>query len=91
MAACRLYRASTHRNRRVIFQNPDDRDDFINAGCLVDPAKAAMIDGSGIDMAHYARAQLPDAPVVLMIARLLGSKGVRDYPAAALALRLGED
>ncbi|WP_257550918.1 glycosyltransferase family 4 protein [Sphingopyxis sp. DBS4] len=87
MAARWLYRAATRRSERVIFQNPDDRDDFIRGGCLVDPAKAAMIDGSGVDMEHYSRAPLPDAPVVLMIARLLAAKGVRDYAAAAFAVR----
>lgn len=88
LVARRLYRAATRRNHRVIFQNPDDRDDFIRAGGLADPAKAAMINGSGVDMAHYARAPLPDTPVVLMIARLLAAKGVRDYAAAALTLRI---
>lgn len=82
-----LYRKSTHCNYRVIFQNPDDRQDFMDAGSLADPAKTRLVNGSGVDMAHYARVPLPDAPVVLMIARLLGSKGVRDYAAAALALR----
>lgn len=85
--ARRLYREATRRNHRVIFQNPDDCNDFIAAGCLADPAKTAMINGSGVDMTHYARAPLPEAPVVLMIARLLGAKGVRDYAAAALSLR----
>lgn len=87
LVARRLYRAAAYRNRRVIFQNPDDRDDFIKAGGLTNQAKATIVDGSGVDMEHYARAPLPEAPVVLMIARLLGSKGVRDYAAAALALR----
>ena len=87
LVARRLYRAATRCNHRVIFQNPDDRDDFIRAGGLADPAKAVMINGSGVDMAHYARAPLPDVPVVLMIARLLGAKGVRDYAAAVLTLR----
>ena len=41
--ATRLYRAATNRNSLVIFQNPDDRDDFIAAGCLADPKKAAMV------------------------------------------------
>jgi glycosyltransferase involved in cell wall biosynthesis len=85
--ARRLYRAATRRSHRVIFQNPDDRDDFISAGGLANPAKAVLINGSGVDMAHYARAPLPDAPVVLMIARLLAAKGVRDYAAAALIMR----
>ncbi len=87
LVARRLYRAATNRNQRVILQNPDDRADFIRAGCLADPAKAALINGSGVDMAHFARAPLPDAPVVLMLSRLLAAKGVRDYAAAALALR----
>lgn len=83
----RLYRAATGRNRKVIFQNPDDRDEFIAAGCLRDPSKAGMVNGSGVDMAHYARAPLPEAPVFLMIARLLNAKGVREYAEAAAALR----
>lgn len=85
--ARRLYRAATHRNQRVIFQNPDDRDDFIRAGCLTNPRKAGMIDGSGVDMDHYARVPLTKAPRVLMIARLLGNKGVRDYAEAVRRLR----
>ena len=82
--ARRLYRAATNRNRNVIFQNPDDREDFVALGCLADASKAAMVDGSGVDTAHYARAPLPDAPIFLMVARLLRNKGVREYGEAAL-------
>lgn len=82
-----LYRGSTALNRRVIFQNPDDRDDFIAAGCLGNPAKVSLVNGSGVDLGHYARATLPDQPVFLMIARLLRTKGVSDYAEAALSLR----
>lgn len=83
LVARRLYRAATSRNRRVIFQNPDDREDFIRAGCLADPTRTAIVDGSGVDLDHYARTPLPDKPVILMIGRLLGNKGVREYAAAA--------
>jgi glycosyltransferase involved in cell wall biosynthesis len=72
---------------RRLYQNPDDKADFIRAGCLADPAKAGLINGSGVDMNHYLRHPLPPEPVVLMIARLLGNKGVRDYAEAAFQLR----
>jgi hypothetical protein len=63
-------------NGRVIFQNPDDRNDFIAAGCLADPDKCVIVDGSGVDLDHFTPAPMVDAPVFLMIARLLRSKGV---------------
>lgn len=81
-----LYRIASSCNARVIFQNPDDRDDFCAAGCLADASKIGMVDGSGVDMAHYARKALPDQPVFLMIARLLRNKGVREYAEASLKL-----
>jgi glycosyltransferase involved in cell wall biosynthesis len=87
MAARFLYRAATNRNWRVIFQNPDDFEDFVAAGCLADRDKAQLVCGSGVDMEHYERQPLPEAPVVLMIARLLRSKGVADYARAAEILR----
>lgn len=85
--ARKLYRAATQRNRRVIFQNSDDRDDFIAHGCLSNLSKIGMVDGSGVDLSHYQRVPLPDVPVFLMIARLLVSKGVREYAAAARFVR----
>ena len=82
----RLYRRATTANRVVIFQNPDDRADFIAAGALADPAKARLVDGSGVDMAHYAPTALPADPRFLMISRLLGNKGVREFSMAASRL-----
>lgn len=82
-----LYRLASSMNEHVIFQNPDDRADFIAARCLTNPAKAAMINGSGVDIDAFAPAPLPEAPVFLMIGRLLVSKGVREYAEAALMLK----
>src|SRR5690554_654997 len=78
-----LYKWATSANKVVIFQNPDDRDDFIKAGCLLDPKKAKIVNGSGVDTDHFSIVPLPDQPVFLLIARLLISKGVREYAAAA--------
>ncbi|MBA3511189.1 glycosyltransferase family 4 protein [Sphingomonas sp.] len=82
-----LYRLATSRNDVVIFQNPDDRADFLATGCLTDPSKARLVNGSGVDIEQFAVAPLPDAPVFLMVSRLLGTKGVREYAQAGLALR----
>jgi glycosyltransferase involved in cell wall biosynthesis len=82
-----LYRLATKQNYVVIFQNPDDRADFIAAGCLADSSKARLVNGSGVDIQQFAIAPLPDAPIFLMVARLLGTKGVREYAKAGLALR----
>lgn len=82
-----LYRRATYRNAVVIFQNPDDRDDFIAAGCLADPGKARIVNGSGVDLNHFAPSPLHDQTHFLMIARLLKNKGVREYAEAAIQLK----
>lgn len=79
-----LYRRATEANNVVVFQNRDDREDFIAAGCLANPAKARVVNGSGVDLTHFEPAPLPAQPVFLMVARLLVSKGVREYAEAAL-------
>jgi glycosyltransferase involved in cell wall biosynthesis len=81
-----LYAIATRANDRIVFQNPDDRHDFIAAGCLKDEGKAVLVNGSGVDTAYYAQRPLPEVPVFLMIGRLLISKGVREYAEAALSI-----
>ena len=78
-----LYRKATARNDVVIFQN---RDYFVREGILTDGGKARLVNGSGVDMAHYRPVPLPAAPVFLMVSRLLGNKGVREFASAATSL-----
>lgn len=85
--ARRLWRRATAANRVVIFQNPDDCAEFVSTGVLADPGKAKLVNGSGVDMAHYERAPMPKEPHFLMTARLLGHKGVREYGRAVMTLR----
>ena len=87
----RLYRAATSKNRRVVFQNASDQRDFIAAGCLKDASKARIVNGSGVDTASFTPSPLPKQPVFLMIARLLKSKGVREYSTAALKVLASRD
>jgi glycosyltransferase involved in cell wall biosynthesis len=82
----KIYAVATSMNDRVVFQNPDDKRDFIAAGCLSDSNKAVLVNGSGVDMAYYEQAELPTLPTFLMVARLLVSKGVREYGEAALTI-----
>jgi glycosyltransferase involved in cell wall biosynthesis len=83
MVARQLYRVATACNEKVIFQNPDDRADFLAHGCLADHSKTALVNGSGVDTSHFCAAPLPDAPIFLLIARLLRSKGLAEYGDAA--------
>lgn len=87
LAASFLYRRALARADRVLFQNPDDRDLFLQKGLLEDGGRIGLTNGSGIDLDHFEPSPPPNAPVFLMVARLLGAKGVREYAAAARALK----
>lgn len=83
-----LYRVSLH-GTQVIFQNPDNRATLAGYGVLRH-CGVQVIAGDGIDTASFAPAQ-PDSRAeplqVLMMARLLYSKGVADFVAAAAQVR----
>jgi glycosyltransferase involved in cell wall biosynthesis len=82
-ASRKLYGFAMRSNIAVLFQNPDDLRDFQAGASFGDPARVRMINGSGVDLSHYPPTPLPERPVFLMIARLLGAKGVREYAGAA--------
>lgn len=88
LVATVLYKLAIFRCTSVIFQNPDDRDYFRSKGLLRGQAKVTVVDGSGIDLDHYAVRPLPESVTFLMMARLLKDKGVREYAAAAAALKI---
>jgi len=82
-----MYRYAFSRTDRVFFQNPDDRRLFVQRR-LVRPEQTRIIPGSGINLDDYPPAELPDGPpTFLLIARLLGDKGVREFVEAAGSLR----
>lgn len=77
--------ASTH---KVFFQNPDDEALFKSMGILTPKASTTVVNGSGVDISEYSVqpfATIDDIliPKFLLIARLLGDKGVREYAQAA--------
>lgn len=79
----RLYRFALKRTHRVFFQNPDDEALFREFQLLPETVPSTVVNGSGVDVAEYSVAPLPDKPCFLLIARLLGDKGVREYAQAA--------
>jgi glycosyltransferase involved in cell wall biosynthesis len=80
-----LYRHAFRNLGVIFFQNEDDRDLFLERR-LVTAQQARLLPGSGIDLTQFAATDYPpesDAPVFLMIARLLRDKGVIEYVVAA--------
>jgi glycosyltransferase involved in cell wall biosynthesis len=83
----RFYRIAL-KNTQVVFQNEDDRALFLEQG-LVTESQVCLIPGSGVDTARFgmepARAALP--VVVVLPARMLWDKGVREFVEAAEILK----
>ena len=74
-----LYGIALGRAHKVFFQNPDDEALFRARGILKSTTPSVVLNGSGIDVSAFDVAPLPTEPVFLLIARLLGDKGVREY------------
>ena len=87
-----LYGLALSTTHKVFFQNPDDEALFRRLGLLGTEAKTVVVNGSGVDVSQYAQAPLPMLsdqvqPRFLLIARLLGDKGVREYAQAAAIVK----
>lgn len=80
-----LYRRAL-RGTSVIFQNRDNLDTLAGYGVLA-ASRFSVIPGDGINTAHFCPGGTARQPVVLMMARLLHSKGVADFVAAARIVR----
>ena len=83
-----LYRlALGHSNLKVIFQNKDDKKSVCKLASLP-TSKTELIAGSGVDLAQYCVAPFPKSEVIVMLpARLLGDKGVREFVKASQHLQ----
>jgi len=72
---------------RVIFENPDDQAEFIRAG-VVKPESTVLIRGAGVELERFRPVPEPEGTVrVLLVARMVPEKGVREFVAAARLLR----
>jgi glycosyltransferase involved in cell wall biosynthesis len=87
--ALALYRLAFRYPATVFFQNPDDRDLFLQHK-LLKPEICGLLPGSGVDTTRFQPAAIwqRNAPFTfLMIARVLYEKGIVEYFEAARALR----
>lgn len=87
LAARLLYRLALPRADHVLFQNSDDCDLFQSLGFTPGPDCVGVTAGSGINLQRFAPSPPPNRPSFLMLARLLGAKGVREYATAARRIK----
>lgn len=82
-----LYKMSLSSNKTVFFQNPDDRDLFINLS-FAKKEIAILINGSGVNLDIFRNTALPTKPLVfLLISRMIKEKGIHEYVEAAKVLK----
>ncbi|MBP8046350.1 MAG: glycosyltransferase family 4 protein [Psychrobacter sp.] len=80
-----LYRAALRHCHTVFFQNPDDEALFRQLAILSVDTTTCVVNGSGVDVAQFDVASFVEQAALrfLLIGRLLGDKGVREYVQAA--------
>lgn len=77
-----LYRVGFACANHVIFQNPDDLEEFCERK-LISRKKCSIVNGSGVNVDHYEVSEFPNEVSFFMLSRLLKSKGVVEYLQAA--------
>ena len=81
-----LYRIGLKCANHVIFQNDDDKKEFIDLK-LVKPSKCFVVNGSGVNMEHFAQVPFTEKLTFFMLSRALYSKGVMEYLDACRIIR----
>jgi glycosyltransferase involved in cell wall biosynthesis len=83
-----LYRISSRYLTGLFFLNHDDPEVFRSRRLIPRGVAQWIVSGAGVDIAHHAPAPLPTGPPrFLLIGRLLGDKGIREYAQAAALVR----
>lgn len=83
-----LRAALAHKPLMAIVQNPDDRA-LVTGTLGVPPARCTLVPGSGVDLETFRPAPTePPPPVrIVLAARMLADKGIREFADAARQLR----
>lgn len=83
----KLYALALRGSCKTFFQNPDDLKLFKERKLISSSAQTCVVNGSGVDLNKFELTAPPTPISFLLIARLLGDKGVREYVAAARLIR----
>lgn len=73
-----LYKKAFKKADKVVFQNEDDKNQFEKLK-LVKQTKTAVVNGSGVNTEKFFIAEYPKTLTFFMLARIMYSKGVREY------------
>lgn len=73
-----LYKKAFKKADKVIFQNEDDKILFEKLK-LVSQNKTAIVNGSGVNTEKFSIAEYPKDITFFMLARVMYSKGIREY------------
>lgn len=88
-----LYQQALSHSHKVFFQNPDDLKLFKDLKLLQSNLPTVIVNGSGVNVTKFNVLPFPvntrNTPKLsfLLIARLLGDKGVREYAEAAKLIK----
>ena len=77
-----LYRMGLGAAQKVIFQNIDDLNEFVEHK-LVKKEKCYVVNGSGVNMNRYTPSAYPETPSFFFLGRLVNAKGGMDFVKAA--------
>ncbi len=96
-----LYKISLKRAKKVIFQNPEDRDLFVTLN-IIDREKTLVIKSSGVNIKEFSRESVDKETqerlkeeidydenkiIITFISRMLWRKGVKEFVEASGILR----
>lgn len=73
-----LYKKAFRCADTVIFQNDDDKQQFVNEK-LVKENKCRIVNGSGVNMEKFKVHPYPEQITFFMLSRVMYSKGIREY------------
>lgn len=84
--SCSLYKKSFRHAQKVFFLNQDDQAEFLSRK-LVKASQCELVHGVGVDLTRFEYKPMQNHATFLMVARMLKTKGIFEYCAAARSVK----